>query len=182
MIPSSQLTFDKIPDNKDKFDFQEVKSIQEMVEIGGRLCQQLGLPRSTGQIFGLLYFSTEPVTLDQISSILKISKASVSTGSRQLAAWGVILKVWIPGDRKDYYEVAGDITQLAQGAYNGLIKPRIDSSKARLAELKKTLNIDIQSGKIKNEKAKILLTRIASMDRLHKIIFKSLPIIEKFIK
>ena len=85
------------------------KAWQEMVEVGGRICQVLGLPRSTGQIFGLLYLSTEPLSLNKMSAMLGISKASASTGTRQLAAWGAIRKVWVPGERRDYYEVVEDL-------------------------------------------------------------------------
>ena len=97
------------------------KAWQEMVELGGRICQVLGLPRSTGQIFGLLYLSTEPLSLNQMSSMLGISKGSASMGTRHLASWGSIRKVWVPGDRRDYYEVVEDLGQLIRGSYNNLI-------------------------------------------------------------
>ena len=72
-----------------------------MVEVTARLCQRLGLPRSSGQIFGLLYLSTQALSLDEIAEALEISKASVSTGTRQLLGWHAIRQVWKPGDRKD---------------------------------------------------------------------------------
>ena len=127
-----------------------------MVEVGGRICQVLGLPRSTGQIFGLLYLSTEPLSLNQMSSMLGISKGSASMGTRHLAAWGSIRKVWVPGDRRDYYEVVEDLGQLIRGSYNNLIKPRIQSSKDRLAALKVNLKEDIQSGAIPLKKRRCL--------------------------
>ena len=105
------------------------KAWQEMVEVGGRICQLLGLPRSTGQIYGLLYLSAEPLSLNHMSSMLGISKGSVSMGTLQLASWGAIRKVWIPGDRRDFYEVVEDLGQLIRGSYNNLIKTKIESSK-----------------------------------------------------
>ena len=80
--------------------------------------------------------------------MLGISKGSASTGTRQLAAWGAIRKVWVPGERRDYYEVVEDLGQLIRGSYNNLLKPRIQSSKDRLAALKVKLIEDIQSGAI----------------------------------
>ena len=157
------------------------KAWQEMVELGGRICQVLGLPRSTGQIFGLLYLSTEPLSLTQMSSMLGISKGSASTGTRQLAAWGAIRKVWVPGERRDYYEVVEDLGQLIRGSYNNLIKPRIQSSKDRLGVLKVNLKEDIKSGVIPFEKKEMLEKRIKTLEKVHKRLFQFLPLAEKFI-
>ena len=79
----------------------------EMIEACGRLCQLLGLPRTTGQIYGLLYLALEPLSLNDIAIFLQISKGSASNGTRQLASWGAIKGVWIQGDRRDYYQAAG---------------------------------------------------------------------------
>ena len=157
------------------------KAWQEMVELGGRICQVLGLPRSTGQIFGLLYLSTEPLSLTQMSSMLGISKGSASMGTRHLASWGALRKVWIPGERRDYYEVVEDLGQLIRGSYNNLIKPRIQSSKDRLAALKVNLKEDIQSGAIPYEKKEVLEERIKALEKAHKRLFQFLPLAEKFI-
>ena len=72
---------------------------REMVEASGRLFQLLGLPRSTGQIYGLLYMSARPLSLDDICELLSISKGSASTGTRHLASWAAIRQVWVQGNR-----------------------------------------------------------------------------------
>ena len=178
----TQLSFETIPKDQASFELVQSKAWQEMVELGGRVCQVLGLPRSTGQIFGLLYLSTEPLSLNQMSSMLGISKGSASMGTRHLASWGSIRKVWVPGDRRDYYEVVEDLGQLIRGSYNNLIKPRIQSSKDRLAALKVNLEQDIQSGAIPFEKKEVLEERIKKLEKLHKRLFQFLPLAENFIK
>ena len=105
------------------------KSQQEMVEAGGRLAQIVGMPRSIGQIFGLLYLSYEPISLSDISCKLSISKASTSTGTRQLLALRAIRKVWVPGERRDYFEAIDEFGELLRGGYKSIIKPRVNSSK-----------------------------------------------------
>ena len=157
------------------------KAWQEMVELGGRIGQVLGLTRSTGQIYGLLYLSTEPLSLNKMAAMLGISKGSASTGTRQLAAWGAIRKVWVPGERRDYYEVVEDLGQLILGSYNNLLKPRIQASKGRLATLKVNLKEDIQSGAIPFKKKEILEKRLHSLEKVHKRLVQSLPLAEKFI-
>ena len=180
MIPS-QLSFETIPKNQPRSEFVQSKALQEMVEVGGRICQLLGLPRSTGQIFGLLYLSAEPLSLNQMSSMLEISKGSASVGTRQLASWGAIRKVWIPGDRRDYYEIIEDLGLLMRGSYNNLIKPKIESSKNRLDILKFNLEEDFKSGAIPSDKKVILEGRINTLERIQERMLQLLPLIEKII-
>jgi DNA-binding transcriptional regulator GbsR (MarR family) len=179
--PPNQLSFETIPNDQASFELVQSKAWQEMVAIGGGICQVLGLPRSIGQIFGLLYLSTEPLSLNKMSEILGISKGSASVGTRQLVSWGAIRKVWIPGNRRDYYEVVEDLGQLVRGSYSNLLKPRIQSSKDRLAVLKVNLKEDIQSGAIPIEKKQVIEERIKSLEKVHKRLFQFLPLAEKFI-
>src|SRR5689334_2647745 len=97
----------------------------EMVDACGRAAQILGLPRSIGQIYGLLYVSLEPLCLDDIAALLAISKGSASQGTRQLEGWRAIRQVWVQGDRKDHFEVDPDLGNLLRALYRDLVKPRI---------------------------------------------------------
>ena len=181
MISSTQLSFETIPKDQESSELLQSKAWQEMVEVGGRICQILGLPRSPGQIFGLLYLSTEPLSLNQMSSMLGISKGSASIGTRQLAAWGAIRKVWIPGDRRDYYEVIEDLGQLIRSSYNNLIKSKIESSKDRLEMLKLNLMEDFKSGAIPLNKKELIEARIYALEKIHNRVFKFFSLAEKII-
>ncbi|MBT8336597.1 MAG: MarR family transcriptional regulator [Gemmatimonadetes bacterium] len=70
--------------------------------------QSLGLPRSTGRVFGCLLLHSEPISLDDLTEELGISKASASTGARYLERLGLVERVARPGARKDYYQTVGD--------------------------------------------------------------------------
>ena len=74
-----------------------------------------------------------------------------------------------------------DLGQLIRGSYNNLIKPRIQSSKNRLAALKVNLKEDIQSGAIPFEKKEMLEERIKTLEKVHKRLFQFLPLAEKFL-
>ncbi|MDR9439738.1 MAG: transcriptional regulator [Halomonas sp.] len=62
-----------------------------------------GVTPSVGRIYAVLYFSASPLTLDDIKDEVAMSKASVSTGVRELIDTGMVVKVWKKGDRKDHY-------------------------------------------------------------------------------
>ena len=50
----------------------------------------LGLPRSIGEIYGLLFISRTPLSLDDLVARLKISKGSASQGLRMLRNLGAV--------------------------------------------------------------------------------------------
>ncbi|CAM3788105.1 GbsR/MarR family transcriptional regulator [Alkalicoccus chagannorensis] len=62
-----------------------------------------GVTPSVGRIYGVLYFSEEPMNLGDIQEAVAMSKASVSNGLRELLETEMVIKVWKKGDRKDYY-------------------------------------------------------------------------------
>ncbi len=68
-----------------------------------------GLNPLMGRIVGLLIISKDPQSLDDIVEQLEMSKGPISQICRRLKERGLIEKVWIPGDRKDYYQAADDI-------------------------------------------------------------------------
>src|ERR1051326_8114746 len=97
------------------------KTRREMIEGCGQIFQLLGLPRSTGQIYGLLYLSTKPLSLDQMVELLGLSKSSASIGTRHLISWKAIRQIWVPGDRRDYFEAVGDLMSLMRASYSDFI-------------------------------------------------------------
>ncbi len=84
----------------------------DFIKITGELGANLGLNRSMGQIYGLLYLSDEPVSLEVIAKSLKMSKGSVSLNIRELEKWEAVKKSWLQGSRKDFYEANIDFLNI----------------------------------------------------------------------
>lgn len=80
--------------------------IRRFIEEAGNTTQTIGVGRAIGQIYAYLYFSEQPRSLDDIKDALGISKGSASMGVRQLEMWGAAQRVWVKGDRKDYYSAS----------------------------------------------------------------------------
>ena len=153
---------------------------REFVETAGRLCQRLGLPRSTGQIYGLLYLSALPLSLDDISELLSLSKASASTGTRQLLAWQALKQVWVPGDRRDHFEAIGDLRELLRTGYENFFRPKLERSVTKMDQLLANLEADRKSGALSKEDHAFCKARLAQMATLQSRVTKLLPIAEKF--
>lgn len=79
--------------------------ISEFAEAYG----SFGLNPLMGRIIGLLLVSPEPLSLDEIAHRLEMSKGPISQICRRLKERHLIEKIWVPGDRKDYYRAVDDI-------------------------------------------------------------------------
>jgi DNA-binding transcriptional regulator GbsR (MarR family) len=78
----------------------------------GEMSTRWGINRSMAQMHALLYLSPEALTAEQIADILKLARSNVSTGIRELRAWGVVRVVHRLGDRRDYFECVHDVWEL----------------------------------------------------------------------
>lgn len=74
----------------------------------GQSTEQDGFTRIAGRLFGYLLLSEQPCSIFELSQALDVSKASVSTDARRLLELGVLERVMLPDDRRDYYQVAPD--------------------------------------------------------------------------
>jgi DNA-binding transcriptional regulator GbsR (MarR family) len=151
----------------------------EMVEACGRIGQVFGLPRSLGQIYGLLYLAPHPLSLDDIAELLGISKASASTGTRQLSAWGGIRQVWVHGDRRDHFEAEPELGSLLRSGYTDFLKPKLVSSQKRLDRLAQTLNDDFSGGLVSPEEYRVCLERLKKFAHVQKKLQTLAPLAEK---
>src|SRR5687767_6170883 len=86
-----------------------VSPASQYVERMGLLWETEGLPRIAGRILGYLTLQPAAVSLDDLSSALGVSKASISTDARRLESMSLIERVGRPGDRRDYYAIAEDM-------------------------------------------------------------------------
>jgi DNA-binding transcriptional regulator GbsR (MarR family) len=152
-----------------------------LIQTAGSFSRRLGLPRTLGQIYGLLYLSAKPLSLEEIASGLGISKASASTGTRQLSAWGAIRQVWVPGVRRDHFEAVGDIKGLVRNTYRELVKPRIDATQRYVDRLLATLEDDLAEGSITQEEFDYCQGRLQSLAKVQKTIQSVSPLLDRLL-
>jgi DNA-binding transcriptional regulator GbsR (MarR family) len=72
------------------------------------------LTQLQGQIFGFLYLSPDPVSLDELTDELQQSKSNVSVSVRGLIDWQLVRRLRVPGSRKDHYQAATDFWRVMQ--------------------------------------------------------------------
>ncbi|MCI3927120.1 GbsR/MarR family transcriptional regulator [Paenibacillus sp. TRM 82003] len=81
---------------------------QRVIETIGTNMDLYGVTMSIGHMYGHMYFSDGPVTLDEMGDVMGMSKTSMSTGMRTLMDLKMVQKVWGKGTRKDLYVVEPD--------------------------------------------------------------------------
>ena len=74
----------------------------------GEMGSRWGINRTVGQIYALLFISAQPLTADEITDRLGVSRSNVSMGLKELQAWRLVRLRHLPGDRREYFEPSGD--------------------------------------------------------------------------
>jgi HTH-type transcriptional regulator, glycine betaine synthesis regulator len=149
----------------------------EVRDLFVRAAQLVGVPKSVGEIYGLLYLSREPLSMDQISDRLKISVGSASQGLRQLRGFRAVKTVYVPGERKDFYVAEIEFRKLVAGFVKEEIRPHLESGEERLGRMKALLQ-NVEAGADKEHLEK----QILHLDRLHGLGSKFLPLIIRLIR
>jgi DNA-binding transcriptional regulator GbsR (MarR family) len=115
----------------------------EFASIAGMLASRLSLNPTVGQIYGLLYMSPDPVSLNEMVEKLGISKGSASTNVRVLESWGAVRKVWVDNSRRDYYEANTDTLNLILKQLKEGLKKRFNEVTQRIVVAEEKINSDI---------------------------------------
>lgn len=148
-----------------------------VIDIFVRLADMMGLPKSVGEIYGLLYASAQPLAFQDIIDRLDISKGSASQGLRLLRTNGAIKVVYAPTDRRDHYVPETELRALISGFLREKIQPHLESGTARLETLKGLARTQTAPDAAS---ARILRGRIDKLAAWHKRGKAVVPLVTKF--
>ena len=98
-----------------------------------------GLPKSYGQIYGLLFCRDQSLAMDEVMDLLKISKGSASQGLRALRQLGAVSSVFEPGDRKERFIAEIRLRKLVGGFLREQADPHLDKGVGRLNQIEALL-------------------------------------------
>ncbi|MBS3796948.1 MULTISPECIES: GbsR/MarR family transcriptional regulator [unclassified Pseudoalteromonas] len=108
--------------------------MQAFVMHCGEMGSRWGFNRTIGQMYALLLISEEPLSANELSQTLHISRGNVSMGIKELNSWQLIATRHKPGDRKEYYQPAGSIWQMANRVFEQRRKREIDPTLSLLRD------------------------------------------------
>lgn len=93
-------------------EYKEAK--EKFISTWGSLGSLWGINKAMAQIQALLFISTKPLSMEDIMEDLKISRGNTSMNLRQLMDWGIVTKVLVSGERKEYFTTEKDVQELAR--------------------------------------------------------------------
>ena len=113
------------------------------MELFTEVVQVFGVPKSVGQIYGLLFSSPEPLSFSDIVERLEISKGSASQGLQFLRSLSAIhiaenspLSIGTEASRREYYEPELSLRKLVSGILQERVSPLAMIGKRRLDRMR----------------------------------------------
>jgi len=149
---------------------------QEVVDIFVRMAGVLSLPRSVGELYGLLFISPDPLCINDCMKKLSISKGSTSQGLKILRSFGAVKTVYVSGDRRDFFEAESALRKIVTGFVDEQIRPHLDNGKEHMARLESLI------ATVPDEDREVFKDRVGQLKGWQKRASQLLPFALNFIK
>jgi HTH-type transcriptional regulator, glycine betaine synthesis regulator len=91
-----------------------------------RISEFWGFPKAMGALYGALYLSPQPLSLDELVEQVGVTKGAISTNVRMLERLGMVHRQLQMGERKDYYRAETDFWKIVKGILREREKSEFD--------------------------------------------------------
>jgi DNA-binding transcriptional regulator GbsR (MarR family) len=102
----------------------------------GALGTHWGINRTMAQVHALLLVSADPLSQDDLMEQLNISRGNANMNIRELIDWGLVDRVIVPGERKEFFTAEKDIWKVARLIIKERKKRELDPLLKLLDQLK----------------------------------------------
>src|SRR5438105_5204886 len=127
---------------------------ERIIEALGDAANRSGVFSETGgRIYGVLYLSPGPLSLDEIGEQVGTSKGNASVQVRELLALGMVRKVSVRRSRRDYYAATTDLWAIAAEVIGRRLEQEARSLLAAVSATEKELPAaagDLVIGRVKS--------------------------------
>jgi DNA-binding transcriptional regulator GbsR (MarR family) len=105
-------------ENKKTYSYLYTMELQDakkqFIAAWGSFGSNWGINRTMAQIHALLLVSADPISADEVMEALNISRGNGNMNIRELINWGLVERVVLPGERKEYFTAEKDIWVVAR--------------------------------------------------------------------
>lgn len=119
-----------------------------------------GINRTMAQIHALLLISPDPLTQDDIMEELHISRGNANMNIRELINWGLVERVLISGERKEFFSAEKNIWKVVRQIVKERKKRELDPM---LQLLEKLENVE---GDKKDRQVKTFVDTVSGIKKL----------------
>jgi DNA-binding transcriptional regulator GbsR (MarR family) len=133
---------------------------QQFIASWGAFGTHWGINRTMAQIHALLLISPDPLSQDDIMEELNISRGNVNMNIRELISWGLVERIILTGERKEFFSAEKDIWKV--------VKQIVKERKKRELEpmLKLLVQLENVEGDKKDKNVKALVDTVSGIKRL----------------
>lgn len=149
---------------------------RECVALFSEFLHVLGVPKSIGAIYGLLYAVPEPLCFADVVERLEMSKGSVSQGLAFLRQSGAIKIIRMAGDRREFFEPELALRRLASGLIKERIQPLAKDTQAAVTRLKS------HARAARGGQNVFQMERIEQLETWHRQLGRVLPVVQAILK
>ncbi|HQW43927.1 MAG: MarR family transcriptional regulator [Chitinophagaceae bacterium] len=146
---------------------------QQFISSWGAFGTHWGINRTMAQIHALLLISPEPQTQDDIMEELNISRGNTNMNIRELINWGLVDRVLLTGERKEYFTAEKDIWKVVKQIVKERKKRELEPMLQLLDKLEEV------EGDKRDKSVKTFIDTISSIKKLGKQADKTLDVMIK---
>jgi DNA-binding transcriptional regulator GbsR (MarR family) len=133
---------------------------QQFISSWGAFGTHWGINRTMAQIHALLLISPDPLTQDDIMEELNISRGNTNMNIRELINWGLVERIILSGERKEFFTAEKDIWKVVKQIVKERKKRELEPMMQLLDKLE-----DVEGDK-KDKKVKTFVDTVSSIKRL----------------
>ena len=150
----------------------ETEAISLFVQLG----RMVGQPRSFSEVYGLLFISSRPMSIEDLAARFGTSRAAADRALRFLSKAGALRIVYVPGDRRMHFEVVAELRHLVIGFVRDQILPQFADTAHRIDRLAQVVE------KMPGERRAKLGDRVAMLESWSKKSRDLVPIVVKMLE
>src|SRR4029078_5347236 len=112
----------------------------------GDIIEHWGFRKVLGRVWTVLFIAAEPLPAAVLSERLSMSAGATSMALTELQRWGVVKRVWRPGERKEFYEAETDFWRMISKVFDERERLLARSVRERLERAARLLRNDARPG------------------------------------
>lgn len=146
---------------------------QQFIASWGAFGTHWGINRTMAQIHALLLISSDPMSQDDIMEELNISRGNTNMNIRELINWGLVERIILPGERREFFSAEKDIWRVVKQIVKERKKRELDPMLKLLDQL-----VDVEGDK-RDKNVKTFVDTVSGIKRLGQQADKTLDVMIK---
>ena len=137
-----------------------IEAKQQFISSWGAFGTHWGINRTMAQIHALLLVSADPLSQDNLMEELNISRGNANMNIRELINWGLVDRIILTGERKEFFTAEKDIWKVVKQ----IVKER---KKRELDPMLKLLNqLEDVEGDKRDKNVKTFVETVSGIKKL----------------